>query len=228
MKKVFWSLIACIILLSLKTNAAITSTETFQRAFDEWVITSYRWETSKTDVLTREKAAPLLVNYINNVARKEYRGNLCSATDIPIAEEIYQDDLRTLCNFWILRWTNNKIQPLKELNKQAATALVMRIIDWDQKEKKSWPWAYNYYTRARELGYYGVPNIMKDANKSVTVEEFINFLYSTKHPFETIKKDTSKTVNYKSNWEFQSSRDALNKLEEILKSEDNNYYYHNY
>jgi hypothetical protein len=40
---------------------------------------------------------------------------------------------------------------------------------------------------------------MKDANKSVTVEEFINFLYSTKHPFETIKKDTSKTVNYKSN-----------------------------
>jgi hypothetical protein len=53
-------------------------------------------------------------------------------------------------------------------------------------------------------------------------------LYSTKHPFETIKKDTSKTVNYKSNWEFQSSRDALNKLEEILKSEDNNYYYHNY
>ncbi|MBQ9553762.1 hypothetical protein IJU97_02065 [bacterium] len=44
-------------------------------------------------------AAPLLVNYINNVARKGYSGNLCKANDIEVAEKIYQDDLRTLCNF---------------------------------------------------------------------------------------------------------------------------------
>jgi hypothetical protein len=40
---------------------------------------------------------------------------------------------------------------------------------------------------------------MKDPDNAVTIEEFINFLYSTQYPFETMSKDTSKIVNYEKN-----------------------------
>jgi hypothetical protein len=53
--------------------ASIKSSEAFERAFDEGVITTLRIQETKSDYLTRETVAPLLLNYINNVARKEYR-----------------------------------------------------------------------------------------------------------------------------------------------------------
>jgi hypothetical protein len=160
--------------------------------------------------------APLLINYINNVARKEYRWDLCDAKDIDTGDLYYRDDLKALCNFWIIRWSNKKIAPKRTLTKQEAVAIVMRIIDWEQKEKKEWHWAYNYYSKARELWYYGAPDITKDDKPYITIEEFISFLYSTKHPFETITKDT-KTVQYNSLWNFKTSDDALLRLSEILK-----------
>ena len=196
--------------------ASTPSSEAFNRAFDEGVITTLRIKETKNDYLTRETVAPLLINYINNVARKEYRWDLCEAKDVDTADLYYRDDLKALCNFWIIRWSNKKIAPKRTLTKQEAVAIVMRIIDWEQKEKKEWHWAYNYYTQARELWYYGVPNITDDAKPYITIEEFISFLYSTKHPFETITKDT-KTVQYNSLWNFKTSDDALLRLSEILK-----------
>ena len=196
--------------------ASTPSSEAFNRAFDEGVITTLRIKETKNDYLTRETVAPLLINYINNVARKEYRWDLCDAKDIDTADLYYRDDLKALCNFWIIRWSNKKIAPKRTLTKQEAVAIVMRIIDWEQKEKKEWHWAYNYYSKARELWYYGAPDITKDDKPYITIEEFISFLYSTKHPFETITKDT-KTVQYNSLWNFKTSDDALLRLSEILK-----------
>ena len=196
--------------------ASTPSSDAFDRAFDEGVITTLRIKETKNDYLTRETVAPLLINYINNVARKEYRWDLCDAKDIDTADLYYRDDLKALCNFWIIRWSNKKIAPKRTLAKQEAVAIVMRIIDWEQKEKKEWHWAYNYYSKARELWYYGAPDITKDDKPYITIEEFISFLYSTKHPFETITKDT-KTVQYNSLWNFKTSDDALLRLSEILK-----------
>ena len=196
--------------------ASTPSSDAFDRAFDEGVITTLRIKETKNDYLTRETVAPLLINYINNVARKEYRWDLCDAKDIDTADLYYRDDLKALCNFWIIRWSNKKIAPKRTLTKQEAVAIVMRIIDWEQKEKKEWHWAYNYYSKARELWYYGAPDITKDDKPYITIEEFISFLYSTKHPFETITKDT-KTVQYNSLWHFKTSDDALLRLSEILK-----------
>ena len=196
--------------------ASTPSSEAFNRAFDEGVITTLRIKETKNDYLTRETVAPLLINYINNVARKEYRWDLCDAKDIDTADLYYRDDLKALCNFWIIRWSNKKIAPKRTLTKQEAVAIVMRIIDWEQKEKKEWHWAYNYYSKARELWYYGAPDITKNDKPYITIEEFISFLYSTKHPFETITKDT-KTVQYNSLWNFKTSDDALLRLSEILK-----------
>ena len=196
--------------------ASTPSSDAFDRAFDEGVITTLRIKETKNDYLTRETVAPLLINYINNVARKEYRWDLCDAKDIDTADLYYRDDLKALCNFWIIRWSNKKIAPKRTLTKQEAVAIVMRIIDWEQKEKKEWHWAYNYYSKARELWYYGAPDITKNDKPYITIEEFISFLYSTKHPFETITKDT-KTVQYNSLWNFKTSDDALLRLSEILK-----------
>ena len=216
MKKVVWSLMLLWITFTLPclTSASVQSSEALQRAFDEGIVTSLKIKETKNDYLTRETAAPLLMNYINNIARKEYRWNVCDAKDIEIADPYYQDDLRALCNFWILRGSNRKINPKRILSKQEAVALVMRIIDGEQSEKKN-PWAYNYYKRARELWYYWAPNILNDDNQNITIEEFINFLYSTKHPFETITKDT-RTVQYNSLGNFKTSDDALLRLAEIL------------
>lgn len=216
MKKIIWSFIIGFLTLQWLSYAA-TSTEAFEWAFDVWVLTSYRTESLKTAYLTREMAAPLLVNYINNVARKGYSGNLCKANDIEVAEKIYQDDLRTLCNFWILRWSNNKISPKRTLSKQEAIALVMRIIDGEQKEKTQGHRAYHYYERAKELWYYGVPDITNDKNPLITLEEFIDFLYSTEYPYETISK-TKNNINYTTGGSFKTSDDALLKLLEIIKN----------
>ena len=217
MKKVLWTFVLLWITFTLPclTSASVQSSEAFQRAFDEGIITTLRIKETKSDYLTRETVAPLLMNYIRNVARKEYRWNVCDAKDIEIADPYYQDDLRALCDFWILRWSNKKIAPKRTLTKQEAVALVMRVIDGEQKEKKSWPWAYNYYTRARELWFYAVPDITKEDKPNITIEEFINFLYSTKHPFETVTRDT-RTVQYNSLWNFKTSDDALLRLTEIL------------
>jgi hypothetical protein len=217
MKKVFWNLLVLWLTFTLPclTLASVNYIETFDRAFEEWVITSLRIEENKTDYLTRETVAPLLMNYIRNVARRAYKWEVCDAKDIDIADPYYQDDLRELCDYWILRWSNKKIAPKRTLTKQEAVALVMRIIDWEQKEKKNWHWAYNYYTRAKELGFYWVPDITKDENPNITIEEFINFLYSTEHTFEKTTIDARK-VKYNSFGDFKSSEDALLKLTEIF------------
>ena len=65
------------------------------------------------------------------------------------------------------------------------------------------------------LWFYAVPDITKEDKPNITIEEFINFLYSTKHPFETITRDT-RTVQYNSLWNFKTSDDALLRLTEIL------------
>ena len=66
--------------------ASTPSSEAFNRAFDEGVITTLRIKETKNDYLTRETVAPLLINYINNVARKEYRWDLCEAKDVDTAD----------------------------------------------------------------------------------------------------------------------------------------------
>ena len=218
MKKVLKSLMLLWITFTLPclTSASVQSSEAFQWAFDEWIITSLKIKDSKDKYLTRETVAPLLMNYINHVARKVYRWSQCDAKDIDIADPYYKDDLRALCNFWILRGSNKKINPKRTLSKQEAIALVMRIIDGEQKEKKSWPWAYYYYTRAKELWYFWAPDITKeDKEPSITIEEFISFLYTTKHPFETVTKDNRK-VEYTTLGNFKTSDDASLRLNEVL------------
>lgn len=214
MKKLLWCLIA-LSFLWIGISSAATSSEVFNRAYEEGVITSLRAENTKNLTLTRELVAPFLMNFISNVARKKYSWNLCNANDISIAEEFYQEDLKMLCNFWILRGSNKKINPKRTLSKQEALALVMRIIDGFQEEKKQWHRAYNYYTRARELWYTGVPNIM-DSNTLITIEEFLIFLYSTQHPYETIQISKSK-IDYTVGKGFKSSWDAFTKLLEIMQ-----------
>ena len=217
MKKIIWSLAIILSTLICSSSYAVTSSDAFNWALDVGIITSYKTEYLKDYYLTREMVAPILVNFINNVARKGFSWNLCKANDIGLAEEIYRDDLRTLCNFWILRWSNGRINPKRTLNRQEAVAMVMRIIDGYQQEKTQWHRAYNYYERARTLGYYGVPNILDDTKSMITIEDFISFLYSTQYPWETITK--SKTVvNYTTWGAFKSSDDALLKLLDIFKN----------
>ena len=196
------------------TSASVSSSDAFMRAFDEGIITSLRIQDDKKEYLTREKAAPLLVNYIYNVARREYRWDLCTAKDISMADEVYQYDLRLLCDYWILHWSNNRISPKRTLSKQEAVALVMRIVDGESKEKKTTNWADEYYKRASDYWFLEAPK--DDKQGSITIEEFIHFLYSTKHPFEKVTKD-NREVRYTSVWNFQTSDDALLRLVEIIK-----------
>ncbi len=215
MKKIVWCLILCTLFLFAGYTYAVTSSDAFDWALDAGLLTSYKTEYLKNEYLTREMVAPILVNFIDNIARKGYSGNLCKANDIEVAEDAFEDDLRTLCNFWILRWSNGRINPKRTLSTQEAVALVMRIIDWYQKEKTQGHRAYYYYERARTLWYLGVPNILDDSKSMITIEDFVTFIYSTQHPWETITK-TKTTVKYTTWWEFKSSDDALLKLLEIF------------
>lgn len=205
-------------LLRGTSSFALDSLTTFKWAYDEGLIQKDSFLGGLH--LTRQEIAPILVQYLSKVAKKDYQSRECKAKDLYDAELRFQKDLQTLCSYGIFQGHRNLLHPKRTLTNAQAVALVMRIADGFQNPwKKGQHRAVNYFQRAKELGFEAILPIFHQKNGLVKGEDFINFLYSTAHPHQKIDR----LEEQHSDWTapkggFKSSDDALRKLAEILAS----------
>ena len=212
MKKLITSWILGLFMIVNATSAAVTSTDTFKWAYDNWGVDlkSGIYGESK---LERQQFAPTLLRFIEKIAKKDYQARSCTARDLNKADQQYQSALEKLCSYHILNGEQGSLYPLWKLTNGQAVALIMRVLDGTQDESILWGrhWAQWYYDRASQLWYYVGPLSYKK-NEPITYENLINFLYSTQYPKETIRPSENKL----SSEEFRSAEDALKKLAEIM------------
>ena len=204
-----------------ETNPATTS-DIFEWAIDRGMI-SESWKDIVDAKLTREEAAPIIIRYISEVARKDYREWSCNATDIHTADSLYQEDLRKLCAYWIMHWYGNKLHPKRSLTNQQAVALIMRIADGPQKETTKRKWWSTYFERAKILWYNAIWLFQNKDTEIITLENFLAFLYSTDNPYDEIitskstATNTSTTTNKTNKTTWTSWNDILVRLMEIIQ-----------
>ena len=196
---------------------AVDNATTLKRAYDEGIFAVSTWDFQQVH-LTREQVAPLLLDYISKVAKKDYTDRWCQATDLGTADSVYHTALSKLCGYGVMKGSQGYLYPKRALNNAQAIALVMRVVDGFQPEgKRGQHWAVNYFERAKKLGFDAILPIYYQKNKLMNLQNFINFLYSTVHPYQTIMP--SWDGNWSSqNGQFSSSDEALLKLAEILKN----------
>lgn len=212
MKKLITTWILSLFMVGNATFAAVTSTDTFKWAYDNWGI-DLKAGIYGESKLERQQFAPTLLRFIEKIAKKDYQARGCTARDVNNADIQYQSAVEKLCSYHILNGEKGSLYPLWKLTNGQAVALIMRVLDGTQDESILWGrhWAQWYYDRASQLWYYVGPLSYKK-NDPITYENLINFLYSTQYPSETIRP----IENQMSSEEFRSAEDALKKLAEIM------------
>lgn len=212
MKKLITTWILSLFMVANATFAAVTSTDTFKWAYDNWGI-DLKAGIYGESKLERQQFAPTLLRFIEKIAKKDYQARGCTARDVNNADIQYQSAVEKLCSYHILNGEKGSLYPLWKLTNGQAVALIMRVLDGTQDESIRWGrhWAQWYYDRASQLWYYVGPLSYKK-NDPITYENLINFLYSTQYPSETIRP----IENQMSSEEFRSAEDALKKLAEIM------------
>ena len=212
MKKLITTWILSLFMVGNATFAAVTSTDTFKWAYDNWGI-DLKAGIYGESKLERQQFAPTLLRFIEKIAKKDYQARGCTARDVNNADIQYQSAVEKLCSYHILNGEKGSLYPLWKLTNGQAVALIMRVLDGTQDESIRWGrhWAQWYYDRASQLWYYVGPLSYKK-NDPITYENLINFLYSTQYPSETIRP----IENQMSSEEFRSAEDALKKLAEIM------------
>ena len=212
MKKLITTWILGLFMVGNATFAAVTSTDTFKWAYDNWGI-DLKAGIYGESKLERQQFAPTLLRFIEKIAKKDYQARGCTARDVNNADIQYQSAVEKLCSYHILNGEKGSLYPLWKLTNGQAVALIMRVLDGTQDESILWGrhWAQWYYDRASQLWYYVGPLSYKK-NDPITYENLINFLYSTQYPSETIRP----IENQMSSEEFRSAEDALKKLAEIM------------
>ena len=212
MKKLITTWILSLFMIVNATSAAVTSTDTFKWAYDNWGI-DLKAGIYGESKLERQQFAPTLLRFIEKIAKKDYQARGCTARDVNNADIQYQSAVEKLCSYHIFNGEKGSLYPLWKLTNGQAVALIMRVLDGTQDESILWGrhWAQWYYDRASQLWYYVGPLSYKK-NDPITYENLINFLYSTQYPSETIRP----IENQMSSEEFRSAEDALKKLAEIM------------
>ena len=181
-------MLACLFLV--ETSFAAERSPAFTWAYEQGLLqreAELAWKAH----LTRETIAPLLLQYISKVAKKDYSDRWCNAIDLDTADSHYRADLQKLCWYGVMIGYQKKLFPKRALTNAQAVVLVMRIVDGFQKQGKwSQHWAIHYFERAKKLWYEGILPIYYQKEKLMNLENFITFLYSVEHPHQPLVQNT--------------------------------------
>lgn len=213
LKKGLLGLGICVLASSSMTLAS-SNIDAFKWGFEQGVLDMNNGLTS-TSTLQRQQFAPILLQYIDKVAHKEYTARKCNAKDLYNSDVKYREALEKLCAYGILNGEAGSLYPLWNLTNGQTVALIMRIIDGVQDESTTGGrhWAQGYFDRASQLGFQ-VTQLNKVKNAAISYEDLVIFLYSTKYPNQSI----SKVQATSGSTTFSSSDDALKRLVEIMAS----------
>lgn len=132
------------------------------------------------DVMTREQAAKMLVQYRNIMfpGKAAVTPESCTFKDIGSADPTLKDWIVQACQLNILRGGNGTFAPTKPLSKPEAIAVLLRMFDQPQDETAS-PWWHNYFVKANQLGLI---NESSEASfdKPITRYEMSTLMYRLK------------------------------------------------
>ena len=209
------SIVACLFFVG--TSFAADRSPAFTWAYEQGLLqrdAELAWKAH----LTRETIAPLLLQYISKVAKKDYSDRWCNAIDLDTADSHYRADLQKLCWYGIMLGYQKKLFPKRALTNAQAVVLVMRIVDGFQKQGRwSQHWAMPYFERAKNLGFDGILPIYYQKEKLMNLENFITFLYSVEHPHQPLVQNTVIPWTRYQQGNNEWSTDILLQLLEIMK-----------
>lgn len=208
-------MLAC--LFFVETSFAAERSPAFTWAYEQGLLQRDAESAGKVH-LTRETIAPLLLQYISKVAKKDYSDRWCNAIDLDTADSHYRVDLQKLCWYGVMIGYQKKLFPKRALTNAQAVVLVMRIVDGFQKQGKwSQHWAIHYFERAKKLWYEGILPIYYQKEKLMNLENFITFLYSVEHPHQPLVQNTVIPWTRYQQGNSEWSTDILLQLLEIMK-----------
>lgn len=209
------SIVACLFFVG--TSFAADRSPAFTWAYEQGLLqrdAELAWKAH----LTRETIAPLLLQYISKVAKKDYSDRWCNAIDLDTADSHYRADLQKLCWYGVMLGYQKKLFPKRVLTNAQAVVLVMRIVDGFQKQGRwSQHWAMPYFERAKKLGFDGILPIYYQKEKLMNLENFITFLYSVEHPHQPLVQNTVIPWTRYQQGNNEWSTDILLQLLEIMK-----------
>jgi len=209
------SIVACLFFVG--TSFAADRSPAFTWAYEQGLLqrdAELAWKA----YLTRESIAPLLLQYISKVAKKDYSDRWCNAIDLDTADSHYRADLQKLCWYGVMLGYQKKLFPKRALTNAQAVVLVMRIVDGFQKQGKwSQHWAIHYFERAKKLWYEGILPIYYQKEKLMNLENFVTFLYSVEHPHQPLVQNTVIPWTRYQQGNNEWSTDILLQLLEIMK-----------
>ena len=208
-------MLAC--LFFVETSFAAERSPAFTWAYEQGLLqrdAELAWKAH----LTRETIAPLLLQYISKVVKKDYSDRWCDAIDLDTADFHYRTDLQKLCWYGVMLGYQKKLFPKRALTNAQAVVLVMRIVDGFQKQGRwSQHWAMPYFERAKNLGFDGILPIYYQKEKLMNLENFITFLYSVEHPHQPLVQNTVIPWTRYQQGNNEWSTDILLQLLEIMK-----------
>lgn len=144
----------------------------------------------KTDTITRQESAYLLMQVINNVRKRDldYETNE-EIKDIHKADGDFQSLIKQAFQVGLFKWEKFKLfwifpigkpnfNPHEKITKTDALFAIIKALDWVKSEKVS-PWYLNYYLAAEKLWmlnwlYYSLENMK---NETMSTSDFILLLY---------------------------------------------------
>lgn len=129
------------------------------------------------DVLTREQAAKMLVQYRNLMFPNKtvVTPDSCVFADITSADPTLSGWIAQSCKLSILKGWDGYFAPTKPLTRAEAIAVLLRMFDQPQNESVIPRWS-NYFTKANELGLINEASDV-NFNKSITRYEMATLMY---------------------------------------------------
>lgn len=142
------------------------------------------------DVLTREQAAKMLVQYRNIMfpGKSATTPANCTFQDIKNADATLTGWIIQSCKLNILKGGDGFFAPTKALSRAEAIAVLLRMFDETQDESMVPRWT-NYFIRANQLGLINETTDV-NFNKSITRYEMAVLMYRLK-----VKNDLVKGLN---------------------------------
>lgn len=105
-----------------------------------WSIDKYSW----ANLLTREQFSKIIIQFLVTTWKQKENNSLkCNFKDMSQIDISLKDSVVKWCKYWLFLWVNGYFNPISNITKAQAIAVIVRTIYWVQDE--SWDLWYSKY-----------------------------------------------------------------------------------
>lgn len=150
------------------------------------------------EILNREQAAKILYNFsiIFEFMRNTWHNaatEVCTFKDIADIDTSLVTYVESICNLWIMQWSNWYFNPKGTINKSQFIAIIIRLFEGGKLDETTNPRWENYFEKAQEMGMIGPADAITFEN-SITRYEVALFLYRFKVKYQILQNLNNSVV----------------------------------